>query len=62
MVKASRHIIGDAMEGMQKTASSIWYYGKDKGTKKTKNKKKDKNNTKNKNKNDDTNKKKKTQK
>ncbi|KAE9542984.1 hypothetical protein AGLY_002895 [Aphis glycines] len=29
LVRASRHIIGDAMEGIQKTASTIWNFGKD---------------------------------
>lgn len=54
MVKASRNIFGNAMGGLQKTASSIWNFGKtDKGIEKIKNKKKDKNNRKKNNKNDD---------
>lgn len=56
IVKASRNIFGNAMGGLQKTASSIWNFGKDEGSEKIKNKKKDKN--KNKNKNDDNDKKK----
>lgn len=42
LVKASRNLFGDAMGGLQKTASSIWNFGKDEGTEKRKKKKKDK--------------------